>query len=586
MTTTSEAFAIAMQHHQAGRLPIAEQIYRQILQAEPNHVDSIHLLGVIAHQSGNHDAAIEYIGRAIQMNGNSSPFHSNLGEVYRALRRIPESIVCYRRALELNSGDAVAHNNLGTALIAQGKLGEATACFRQAIELRPNYAEAHSNLGNVLKDQGRADEAVPFFRQALQWKSDFIPAHSNLLLTLQYCEGASLAGLFAAHSEFHQLYAASLLGGNSPNVAVREPRERLRVGFVSADFSRHPVGTFLIPLFEHLPRNSLELFCYSDRLTKDDVTERLQASATQWHDVTSLDDERLAQQIRTDQIDILFDLAGHTAHNRLLVFARKPAAVQITWLGYVGTTGLQAMDYILADRHLIPPEAERFYCEKVLRMPDDYVCYHAPEDAPSPGPLSALERGYVTFGSLNNLSKITPNVISIWAEILHRVAGSRLVIRHRGLDEAQTRQQLIDAFSKLGILPDRLDLVGFSPFDTRMDLYNQIDLGLDPFPYSGATTTCDALWMGVPVITCPFETFASRQSMTHLLALGLEELIARDLKDYVGRAVALAEDLPRLANLKAGLRERMAASPLCDGKRFATHFAALLKGVWESTRSC
>ena len=337
----------------------------------------------------------------------------------------------------------------------------------------------------------------------------------------------------------------------------------------------------MVRVLENLSQGQAETICYSDLIVKDSVTYRLQAAATQWRDVLGMSDQRLAEQIRADRIDILFDLAGHTARNRLLVFARKPAPIQITWLGYVGTTGLRAMDYILADRHLIPPEAETYYCEKVLRMPDDYACYNPPTDAPASGPLPAVERGHVTFGSLNNLCKITPQVVEVWAGILHRVPQSRLVIRYRGLDDAGTRQRFVGLFASQGIAGDRLDLVGWSPFATRMALYNQIDLGLDPFPYSGATTTCDALWMGVPVITCPGETFSSRQSLTHILAVGLEELVARDPSDYIDRAVDLAGDLSRLAALRAGLRERMAASTLCDGKRFVTNLTSLLQNVWE-----
>jgi len=388
----------------------------------------------------------------------------------------------------------------------------------------------------------------------------------------------TLEKLSTVHAEFDRQHAVSLFPTPIPQVVAKE---RLRVGFISADLGRHPVGLFLIGIFENLRQHAIDTICYSDRIVKDDLTQRFQSITTQWLDVSGHNNSRLAEQIRSDRIDILIDLAGHTSNNRLLVFARKPAPIQMTWLGYVGTTGLRSMDYILADHHLIPSDAEKYYCEKVLRMPDDYACYSTPTDAPDVGRLPVLEREYVTFGSLNNLSKITPAVVSVWARILHRVSNSRLVIRYRGLDDPGTRGRFFELFAAQGIPSDRLTLIGFSPRAVRMEIYHEIDIGLDTFPYSGATTTCDALWMGVPVVTYPLDTFASRQSLTHLMTVGLSEMVAHSLDEYVEIAVALADDSVRLAEIRAGLRARMVASPLCDEKRFAANFVGILRAVWN-----
>jgi predicted O-linked N-acetylglucosamine transferase (SPINDLY family) len=683
MATISEALALAIQHHRGGRLQAAEQIYRQILQADPNQADALHLLGLIAHQVGKHEVAVEYIERAIALKGNAAIFHNNLGMAYRALRRIPEAVACYRRALELkpdyveahnNLGNALkapgrldeavacyrralelqpglaeahnnlggvfreqgkvdeavaccrralelkpayaeAHNNLGNALKdqgkpdeaiacyrralelqpdnaethsnlantlrAQGKLDEAVACYRRALELKPGFAEAHSNLGSALKDQGMLDEALACYRRALELEPAFAEAHSNLLFTLQYCPGVTPAALAEAHAEFDRRHAAPLRGTIAPCERIPNPRGRLRLGFVSPDLGWHPVGYFLVRVLENLSQEQHDTICYSDRIVKDDLTHRLQAHATQWRDVIGVSHERLAEQIRADRIDILFDLAGHTARNRLLTFARKPAPIQITWAGYVGTTGLNAMDYILADRYEIPPEAERHYQERVLRMPDGYVCYDPPAYAPPVAPLPALQRGQVTFGCFNNPAKITPQVVEVWARILQRLAGARLVLKSKGLSESGVARRFVEMFAAHAIDPGRLELLGHSPRAELLAEYHRIDIALDPFPYNGGLTTCEALWMGVPVITCPGETFASRHSLSHLSNAGLTEAIARDLGEYVERAVALAGDLPRLAVLRAGLRERMAASPLCDGKRFAANLASVLHHVWE-----
>jgi len=751
MATLSEALAIAIQHHQSGRLQAAKQIYRQILAVEPDHVDATHLLGVIAQQAGKHEAAAEYIGRAIALNGNVAAFHNNLGGVYRALGRTADAVACYRRALTLNpdyvdaennlgfalteqgkrdeavvcfrrvaerkADCADAHNNLGVALSGQGRLDEAVRCYRRALELKPDYAEAHYNLGVALKDQGKLDEAIACYRRAVELKSDhaeayynlgnawkdmgkladaaasyrraleckpdyaaallnlgvalqdqgdfkgaiacwrraldlkpdfaealsnlgnalkeqgdfnaaiacwrralelkpdyagahnnlgnalkdqgltdeavacyrralelepsFAQAHSNILMTLQYRAGITPAALAEAHAEFERRHAAPLCGDHDKRSQAREGsgdrHDRLRVGFVSPDLGRHPVGYFLVRVLESLGQEELDTICYSDRIVKDDLTHRLQAAAAQWRDVVGMSDPQLAEQIRADRIDILFDLTGHTARNRLLVFARKPAPVQITWIGYEGTTGLAAMDYLLADRYVAPEESQAYFRERLLWMPDGYLCYEPPPAAPPTGPLPALDRGYVTFGSFSNLAKITPEVVAVWAAILHRTPTSRLVLKHQALSDAAVKQRYLGLFNAQGVAPQRLDLVTASSYAEYLAAYCQLDIVLDPFPFSGSTTTCEALWMGVPVVTCPGATFASRHSLSHLSVLGVTETIGVDLEQYVERAVALADDLPRLAALRAGLRPRMAASPLCDGRRFAANLAAVLR---------
>jgi predicted O-linked N-acetylglucosamine transferase (SPINDLY family) len=367
-------------------------------------------------------------------------------------------------------------------------------------------------------------------------------------------------------------------------VEFLDPQRRLRLGFVSPDFWRHPVGYFLIRVLENLDRERFEIVCYSDRAVPDAMTARFQRAAARWRETRRMGDEPLAEQIRADRIDILFDLAGHTAENRLLVFARKPAPIQITWAGYVGTTGLEAMDYLLADRWEVPPEAEPYYAERVLRMPDGYVCYDPPAYAPRVGPLPAGGTGAhpgVTFGSFNHPLKFTPRVVACWARILHRLPQARLVLKYRGLDDPDAQARLWKLFAGEGIAARRVELSGGCSHDEFLGWYNRIDIALDPFPYGGGLTTCEALWMGVPVVTCPGETFASRHSLSHLSNVGLKETIARDLDEYVALAVSLAEDLPRLAALRAGLRERMARSPLCDGKRFAANLAELLRRVWR-----
>ena len=615
MATISEALAIAIQHHEAGRLQAAEQIYRQILALQPNQADAWHLLGVIAYQVGKHGIAVEYIGRAITLSpyvesyyldyGNTlkeqgkfdeavacyrralelkpdyAEAHNNLGVTLNDQRKWDEAIACYRRALELKPDYAEAHNNLGIAIQNLGKLDEAVACCRCALELKPDYADAHNNLGNALKDQGKLDEAVACYRRALELKPDFVSARSNLLCTLQYCTGVTPSGLAEAHAEYDRRHAAPLYVTLAQHENARDRHRRLRLGFISPDLARHPVGVFLVRVLENLSQEQYETICYSDRIVKDDLTLRLQAATTRWRDVIGISDQRLAEQIRADRIDILFDLSGHAAHNRLLVFARKPAPIQITWIGYEGTTGLAAMDYLLADRHVVPQGTEHYYRERVLRMPEGYLCYDPPGAAPPVGPPPSLAKRYASFGSFNNPAKIRPEVVAVWAEILRRAPTARLVLKYRGLGDPTVKRRYLDLFAAHDVEPQRLELLPFSSYAEYLATYHQVDVALDPFPFSGSVTTCDALWMGVPVVSCPGETFASRHSLSHLSSVGLTETIARDLNEYVELAVSLAGDQPRLAALRAGLRQRMAASPLCDGKRFATNFMSMLHDVWE-----
>ena len=334
-------------------------------------------------------------------------------------------------------------------------------------------------------------------------------------------------------------------------------------------------------IVEDLGRQGQEIVCYSDRIFPDEVTRRFQTTAALWHDVAGMSDEALAQQIGADRVDILFDLAGHTARNRLLVFARKPAPVQITWAGYQGTTGLRTMDYLLAGRHDVPESVEPHYAEKILRLPHAYACFEPPPEAPPCGPLPAREAGSVTFASCSNPAKITADVVALSARILNHLPRARLILKYRGLDDPGTRRRLEELFAAHRVTPQRVQLLPPQDFSRRFDWYQQADMVLDTFPYSGSMTSCEALWMGVPVITWPSLTFAGRQTMGHLRAVGFTETIARDPDDYVRIAVALAHDLPRLAAIRGGLRGQMAASPLCDGPRLAADLLALLREVWR-----
>ena len=598
-----------------GRLEKAADCYRQALRLKADYPEALNNLGLVLQKQGQPALAAECCQRAVTLAPAFALAHNNLGNALRDQGQNAAALACYRRALELNPDYAEAHSNLGNLLSDREQAAGAIACYRRALQLKPNFVEAYVNLahallgvgqiaqaiatcqqalqhnaacpeaylnlGNALKAQGQADDAITCYQKSLQFKPEYRAALSNLLDTLPYCDGITLAQLAAAHAEYERRYASPLRAAWQPHLNRPDVDRALRVGFVSPDLCRHPVGFFLIGVLEHLDRGEVELICYNDRVAADDFTDRFRGASGLWRDVFGQSDAQLAQQIRADAVDVLFDLAGHTAHNRLLVFARKPAPIQLTWAGYMGTTGLSAIDYILADRYEIPVEFEQHYREKVLRLPDGYVGYQPPADAPPVGPLPAEAAGHVTFGSFNNPAKITPEVVALWSEVLREVPASRLLLKFRGLNDPGAQDRYRRLFAAQAIGADRVELEGWSPHRELLARYNRIDVALDTFPYSGGLTTCEALWMGVPVVTCPGETFASRHSLSHLSSVGLTETIAQDRRQYVQLAAGLAADLPRLSALRAGLRDRVAQSPLCDASRLAGQLTALLRDVWR-----
>jgi predicted O-linked N-acetylglucosamine transferase (SPINDLY family) len=565
----------------AGDLDTAAACYRRALALKPDFYQAECNLAVALQAGEKYDEAVACYRGLLARMPDFAEGYCNLGNVLKCQGCLEEAAAAYEKALQLNPAFAAVCNNLGNIYEQQGKLEEAADRFRRAVAMQPNLSGAQGNLGNVLKTQGRMPEAVAVYRQAILQGDCGVTVYSDYLLANQYLSDATSAGLAALSADWDRRYALPLRRAWRTPANDPDPQRPLRLGLVSSDFGRHPVGWFLIRTLESLDRAAFPTVAYSDRITRDDLTARFIAATSEWREIRTLADEMLADQVRADRIDILFDLAGHTAGNRLLLFARKPAPLQIAWIGYPGTTGLAAMDYILADRHQIPAEAEADYSERVLRMPHGYVCYEPPADAPEVAPLPAAEQGFVTFGSFSNPAKITPRVAALWAEILGRVPGSRLMLRYSGLDHPGTRQRYAELFAAYGIAADRLDMAQL-PLGEVLAEYGRVDLALDPFPYGGGLTTCEAMWMGVPVVTCPGKTFASRHSTSHLSNVGLTELIAADFSQYVELAVAWATDLPRLAACRAGLRPRMACSPLCDGPRFAADLAEVLRGAWQT----
>ena len=647
--TLQQAFDLALQHHQAGRLAEAEAIYRQILAQEPNHADTLHLLGVIAQQAGRSDLAVELIRKAITLIPTNPVCHYNLGKALRKLGRLNEATAAYRRAIQLkpdmpdahnnlgcalkdqgqfdeaiaayrralqlkpdyveahsNFGAALAgqgrldeaiaacrralqfkpdyaeaHNNLGNVLKERGQFDEAIAAFRMAIRLRPDYAEPHSNLGNAFKEQARLDEAMESYRRAMMLKPDDAGLHSNLVYTALFHPGYDPRALKEEGVRWEQQHGAPLKPWIQPHANRPDSGRRLKVGYVSPNFSRHVIRHFLVPLLETHDHAGFEIHCYSRVKRPDPITERMRKCADVWRDVPGLRDEALAALIREDGIDILVDLTQHMADNQLLVFARKPAPVQVAWLGYPGSTGLRAMDYRFTDARMEPERSEwSESVEKAVRLPDSWFCFDPIDHYPAAGEVPALRAGHVTFGCLNNFCKVNDAVLQRWAGVLRAVEGSRLLLR---CPEGGTQARVRQFFEAHGIGAERLELVSWTSTRAEfLELFQRIDIALDPFPYNGGTTTCEALWMGVPVLTLPGTGIVSRIGLSILSAAGMPEFIAESGEEYVKLAKGLARDFPRLAELRRSLRDRMKASAFMDAPRFARNVEAAYREMWRA----
>jgi predicted O-linked N-acetylglucosamine transferase (SPINDLY family) len=715
--TIQQAFDQALQHHAAGRLQEAEQLYRQILAQQPAHVDAKHLLGVIAHQAGRNDIAIDLIRQAITLNPDYAEAHSNLGQALKdqgqldeaiaAFRRaialkpelpeahsnlgnalrekgqldeaiaaceqairlrpgyadaynnlgnalkdkgqlddaiaayrhaitlksdypeahsnlgnalrekgeldeavaaceraitlkpgypeahcnlgnalkdqgqLDEAIATYRRAIALNSNFPEAHSGLGVALKDKGELDEAVAAFRQAIVLRPDYPEAHNNLGNALKDKGELDEAIAAFRRAIALRPRYAEAHSNLIYTLQYHPGYDSQSIAEEYRRWNRQHAEPLRKFIQPHTNNRDPDRRLRIGYVSADFRNHASAYFLLPLLKHHDPRQVELFCFAQVVRSDAMTLQFQQRANAWRNTVGVSDDQIARQIREDQIDILVDLKMHTAENRLLVFARKPAPVQATWLGYPGSTGLTAIDVRLSDPYLDPPGMdESTYSERTIRLPDTFWCYDPLDGGEIPvNSLPALQTGVITFGCLNNFCKINDGLLSLWAQIMRQVKGSRLLLL---APEGSHRQRTLERLGHEGIDQGRIEFVVLQSRQKYLETYHRIDLVLDTFPYNGHTTSLDSLWMGVPVVTQVGSRPVARGGWSQLSNLGLGELAGETAEQFVRLAVELAKDLPRLEQLRSTLRPRMQQSPLMDAPRFARNIEAAYRHMWRT----
>jgi predicted O-linked N-acetylglucosamine transferase (SPINDLY family) len=595
--TSAEAVTLGLQHQGAGRLNEAEALYRQALAQDPESIDALHFLGVVALQRGAHSQAVELISKALSRNAANAPAHNNLGLALAAQDRKADAVSAYLAALALQPDYADALSNLRTAVeqyhhrdalwvlgethSRRNELDEAAACMKRILANDPADANAHNLLANIRRNQARHREAIEHYELAIRHDPNPVVAYQNLLFCMMCSAEFSAAHLHARHREFARRFEQPLLAPQPVFGNTRDPDRRLRVGYVSPDFRSNVVGHYMQPILESHDRAHFETHCYFLGSARDEVGTRIASVVDGWHDAQTLADDALAALVRSHGIDILVDLCGHGPGNRILAFARRPAPVQVSYLDYSATTGLVSIDYRLTTEYCDPSgTSEKYYSEKLHRLPGTYWTYNPAASLPV-STLPARANGCVTFGSFNLYYRITSEVLDLWSQVLLAVPGSRLVIV--GVAAGSTQDALLEKLSRAGISSDRVAVHGVVSYTKYHELMGAADIALAPWPYNGATTVMDCLWNGLPVVSMTGgETFSTRLGCSVLATAGLPELIAADAQDYVRIAAELASDVPRLAALRPTLRQKIERSPLRDFRGFTRGLESAYRSMWKA----
>jgi predicted O-linked N-acetylglucosamine transferase (SPINDLY family)/Flp pilus assembly protein TadD len=551
--------------------------FRQAIGLAPNMAEAYNNMGRAFAELGEIEEGVKACQEAVKIDPLYSEGHNTLGIILMKADRHREALRHFSNACAISPGFAWAWQNRGNAQKEIGWLKAASSSYRKALSIQQSFEFAMQGIALVCQQQGDPDKAVSFFRKAARISPNDPDIHSNLIMSMNYSSNCNQEAITNEsilwgflHGSFHQPFAEP----SRMPVLTRH----LRIGYVSADFHRHPVGTFLKEVIKNHDKSAFEIICFQNDLHFDEITAELKRFADQWHIITGLTDDEAAHLISSMGVDILVDLSGHTKGNRLTLFALKPAPIQATWLGYFNTTGLTAIDFLITDSITINPGEDAFYPEHILRLPGCRLCYSPPVPAPLVDVLPSVENGFVTFGSFNNIVKITSEVLSLWARVLKSIPDSKLILKWKSFELSWIRKKYLARFAAHGISPERIECRGASSHFLALSEYNDIDIALDTFPYNGGITSCEALWMGVPVVTLLGSTPIGRQTASFLSVMEMSELIAKNEEQYIAIAGSLAGDVQQLARIRDGLRERMESSSLCDGKQFT-------KGLEEAFRT-
>lgn len=556
--------------------------FEQALRLVPEEPQALELVAKAAQKLGQADRALALARQALAIDADFAPGHHRLATLHFEKGQFTQALEHIEQALARVPDDCRMLSRQGLILNRLERHGEAIAVFEKLIEREPGDYSHWNNVANLYKDIGQLAKADTYYQKAvvLARRKDVLP-YSNRLTSLHYDPERSRDYIFAVCKEWQARFGPKSVPAR-PQDLDRTPGRCLRIGLVSDGLRQHPVGNMIVGVLEKLPRHQFELFAYSTSQVSDHLTRRIQATVRQWLTIKHMDDNALAQRIRDDRIDILIDLCGHNAGNRMGAMALQPAPLLVKWVGgLINTTGLAAIDYLLTDRVESPEGEDAFYTEKLIRLPDDYICYDPPPYTPDIKALPALDNGFVTFGCFNNPTKVNDVLLARWAQLMHAVPHSRLLLKGGAFGNSELREHVHRVMAAQGIARERVLVEGPVGHKTLLDTYNRIDIALDPWPYSGGLTTCEALLMGVPVVTLPGPTFAGRHSATHLVNAGLPELVVDSWAQYQQRVTGLAADLESLARIRSHLREVLMKSPVCDSTRFANHFANAMRAIWQ-----
>ena len=596
-------WADALQDNKLYREAVA--CYARVLSIDPDNVQALVKSALALKNTGDFETALINVQKALRIKPDFPQAHNAAGLVCAAREKYEEAIFYFREALRLDADFIEAYSNLGNAQSAAGDFNAAIVSFKEALSRNPDFFEAYYNMGNCLRETNNFDEAIACYKAALRVKplsvgsminlgealqtignftesetvyrkilalSDkknapgYAMAYSNLLLCMNYNPAYSPEQLREEHLRFGKLFLSPQAEAKRYNVRTT-PGTKIRIGYVSPDFCMHPASRFIEPILRFHDKTAFDIFCYSDAIRPDEISEKMRPLCTSWRDISKTSDDQVVELIKSDDIDILVDLSGHTAHNRLLVFAKKPAPIQASYLGYPNTTGLSAIDYYLSDNMVDPMGHDRFYVEKLLYLENCFCTFMPYENTPSVNYLPAKKAGHITFGSLHTLTRLNAQVIDLWSALLRTLASSRLCIIRNTL-VGSVRERLYTEFETRGISRARIDMQNTLPPGGHMALFHDIDISLDTFPWSGHTTACESLWMGVPVVTLCGDRHAGRMVSSILTAAGLTDCIAHTHDEYIAIARSLASSQDALRDLRQGLRDRMAQSVLCDAKGF------------------
>lgn len=568
----------------SGNLALAVQVSQDILKYAPDSPRAHYILGVSEMHKGNVKGAIKAFKRVQKKQPNDASLMNSLGSAYAADNKPDEALICFRQCVKLDPTRATAYFNMAILYKMRNQLEEAEVAFRNAVEQQPNDGDLLAEWGLLLQSMGKLQEANSAFLRAMKTNACPLNAQSMLLFNLNYCSGVSPLDMITEYQRWGERVDQSLAPrANDQLTALRLDMPLKRIGYVSPDFRGHAVARFFQPVLRAHDRSKYEIYCYFNDTHSDAMTDQLRGEATAWRDVAALSDEQLSQQIIADDIDILVDLAGHTRKNRLNVFARRAAPIQISWIGYPNTTGLSRMDYRITDAVADPAGAEAFCTERLLRLPGGFLTFSSDEHLLSNPQCPSERNRVITFGSFNVLTKVTSEVLDLWARLLLEIPDSRLLLKSVSLDTAYNRTRVIQALEQRGIAKQRLTLSGnIKSISKHLALYDEIDVALDSFPYGGTTTTCEALWMGVPVVTLSGATHASRVGASLLHRVGLDDLVAHNPDEYCSIARTLAYDVARRRSLREHLRSTVKASNLGDAQSFTRELETSFESVWQA----